>query len=87
MRYAAEPVPSSVDPVIAEYLDRQFNAIGLAFTPEGRVVLPTVSALPARPIPGALVYLESGADPTQNGFYGCVKNSQGEGEWKKFDLN
>ena len=83
MRYSAEPVPSGIDPVTAEYLDRQFNAIGLAFTPEGRVVLPTVSVLPERLIFGAIVYLESGTDPTQNGFYGCVKNSQGEGEWKK----
>lgn len=83
MRYAAEPVPSSVDPVTAEYLDRQFNAIGLAFTPEGRVVLPTVSNLPARLIPGAIVYVEDATDTTKNGFYGCVKNSQGEGEWKK----
>ena len=83
MRYAAEPVPSGIDPVMAEYLDRQFNAIGLAFTPEGRVVLPTVSNLPARSIPGAIVYVEDATDPTQNGFYGCVKNSQGEGEWKK----
>jgi len=86
MRYAAEPVPSGIDPIIAEYLDRQFNAIGLAFTPEGRVVLPTVSTLPARLIPGALVYLEDGKDPTQNGFYGCVKNSQGEGEWKRLQI-
>ena len=83
MRYAAEPVPSGIDPVIAEYLDRQFNAIGLAFTPEGRVVMPTVSELPGRLIPGAIVYLEDGTDSTKNGFYGCVNNSQGEGEWKK----
>jgi hypothetical protein len=87
MRYAAEPVPSGVDPVLAEYLDRQFNAIGLAFTPEGRIVLPTTSTLPARKIPGAIVYIENGVDPTQNGFYGCVKDSQGEGEWKKLQLS
>ena len=83
MRYAAEPVPSSVDPVTAEYLNRQFNAIGFALAPDGRLVLPTLSMLPERSIPGALVYLESPTDPTQNGFYGCVKDSQGEGEWKK----
>jgi len=86
MRYASEPAPSGVDPELAEYLSRQFNAIWLAFTPEGRAVLPTVSALPAKLIPGALVYLESGTEPTQNGFYGCVKNSQGEGEWKKLQI-
>ena len=86
MRYTAEPVPASVDPVTAEYLDRQFNAVGLAFTLEGSVTLPKISVIPSRPAPGSIVYIEDATDPSKNGFYGCIKNGQGVGEWKKLQV-
>jgi hypothetical protein len=80
--YAAEPVPSGLDAIMASYLDRQFNLIQMAFMSQF-VVTPKTGQLPERGIPGAIIYIEDGTDPTKNGFYGCVKNSQGEGEWKK----
>ena len=79
--YAAEPVPADVDAITASYLDRQFNAIQSALF--AQFVAPKMARLPERGIPGAIIYIESEVDPTQNGFYGCVKNSQGDGEWKK----
>jgi hypothetical protein len=78
--YAAEPVPQGIEAVTASYLDRQFNQIQTAFMSQ---VAPTMGQLPDRGIPGAIIYVEDGTDPSKNGFYGCVKNSQGEGEWKK----
>jgi hypothetical protein len=88
--FAAEPVPASIEAVTASYLDRQFNAIQNAFS--GQFVAPKAAVLPNprlpdRLIPGAIIYIENEVDPTQNGFYGCVKNSQGEGEWKKLQLS
>ena len=80
-QYAAEPVPAGVEALTASYLDRQFNAIQLALM--DNFIAPNAAELPARGIPGAIIYIENDVDPTQNGFYGCVKNSQGEGEWKK----
>lgn len=78
-----DPPPSSLDPETAEYLNRQFVGISGALTPLGQLVAPTSGRLPEASIPGAIIYIEDGADPSKNGFYGCVKNSQGEGEWKK----
>lgn len=80
--YAAEPVPREIEAVTASYLDRQFNQIQTAFMSRF-VVAPSTGQLPERGIPGAIVYVEDGTDPSRNGFYGCVKNSQGVGEWKK----
>ena len=80
--YAAEPVPQGVEAVTASYLDRQFNQIQTAFMSQF-VVAPSTGQIPERGIPGAIIYVEDGTDPSKNGFYGCVKNSQGEGEWKK----
>ena len=79
--YAAEPVPADVEPVTSSYLDRQFNAIQQAFMTS--FMVPASAVLPKRPIPGALIYLENATDSSINGFYGCVKNSAGEGEWKR----
>jgi hypothetical protein len=79
--YAAEPVPKSVEEVTSSYLDRQFNAIQQAFM--AGFMVPRSSILPNRVIPGALIYIENAKDSSINGFYGCVKNSSGEGEWKK----
>ena len=73
-----------VEAVTASYLDRQFNNIQSAFM--AQFIAPKAAVLPDRGIPGAIIYIENEWDPTQNGFYGCVKNSQGEGEWKKLQL-
>lgn len=80
-QYAAESVPASVDATLAEYLMRQLVGIQNALT-NNSVVL-EVSEIPPRPIPSAIINLNDRDDPTQNGFYACVYNSQGEGEWKK----
>ena len=80
--YAAEPVPNDVDAITASYLDRQFNQIQTAFM-TNFIVTPKTGQLPERGIPGAIMYVEDSTDSSKNGFYGCVKNSQGEGEWKK----
>lgn len=80
-QYSAEPVPASVDATLAEYLMRQLVGIQNALT-NNSIVL-EVSEIPARPIPGAIINLNDRDDPTQNGFYACVYDSQGEGEWKK----
>ena len=82
-QYVAEPVPSEVETVTASYLDRQFNAIQVALMTD--FIAPKTAVLPERGIPGAIIYIENQVDPTQNGFYGCVKNSQGVGEWKKLN--
>ena len=83
--YAAEPVPAGVEASTASYLDRQFNAIQTALMAD--FIAPKTAVLPDRGIPGAIIYIENEVDPTQNGFYGCVKTSQGVGAWKKFNLN
>ena len=80
-QFAAEPLPSELDPVLSEYLDRQFNAIQLSFM--AKFTAPYVTELPWRPIVGGIVYLRDQDDPNDNGFYGCVGDSQGEGVWKK----
>ena len=80
-QFAAESVPSSLEPVLAEFLNRQLNAIQLAFMSE--FIATSVDELPTRPIVGAIVYLRGQEDPANNGFYGCVEDSQGAGQWKK----
>ena len=80
--YAAEPVPQGIEAVTASYLDRQFNQIQTAFMSQF-ITAPKGGQVPERGIPGAIIYIEDGTDPSKNGFYGCVRNSQGEGEWKK----
>ena len=78
MNFSSEPVPFSVEPTTASYLDRQFNAIGLCLTPDGRMVLPTLSILPERSIPGGLVYVVG------DGVYACIsQEAEGIAEWIK----
>lgn len=81
--YAAEPVPQTIDLELSEFLDRQFNAIQLAFM--SRFIAPQVATLP-NPMVGAVVSLNNEANPTDNGFYACIANSQGDGEWKKLQV-
>ena len=78
--YAAEPVPAGIDPALAEYLMRQMIGIQNALSTSG--ILMEVAVLP-RPISGALVNLNDQTNPSGNGIYACVVNSQGVGEWKK----
>lgn len=80
-QYAAEPVPASVDSVLAEYLMRQMIGIQNALTNNSIVM--EVAQLPPRAIPGAIINLNNEVNPADNGFYVCVYNSQGDGEWKK----
>ena len=78
MIYASEPVPSECDPVTAAYLDRQFCAIGLAMTPEGRLILPTASELPSRILPGAILYIVG------DGIYACISDTaEGTASWTR----
>jgi len=81
--YAAEPVPQSIDATLSEFLDRQFNAIQLAFM--SRFIAPQVATLPT-PMVGAVVSLTNESNPTDNGFYACIANSQGDGEWKRLQI-
>ena len=76
MNFASEPVPFDVEPSVASYLERQFNAIGLCFTPDGRMVLPTLSILPERSVPGGLIYVVG------EGVYACISTkAEGIAEW------
>ena len=80
-QYAAEPVPEGVDPVLAEYLMRQM--IGIENSLTNNSIVMEVAVLPQSPIPGAIINLNNEVNKADNGFYVCVYNSQGEGEWKK----
>jgi hypothetical protein len=76
--YAADPVPAELDGVTAEYLNRQFNAIGVALTPEGQVIVPTSGIVPFRVIEGGIVYVPN------DGMYACIKTeANGVAEWTK----
>ena len=78
--YAAEPVPATVEPTLAEYLMRQMIGIQNALTNNSIVM--EVAELPPRAIPGAIINLNNEASPADNGFYVCVYEN-GEGAWKK----
>ena len=73
-----DPPPSNLDPETAEYLNRQFVAIGGALTPVGQLVVPKNGEVPAAPIPGAVLYVEG------DGLYACLKTTaEGTAEWIK----
>ena len=83
-QYAAEPVPSSVDPELAEYLMRQF--IGIQFGTSGdEYRIPVVSKIPDREVPGAMVMLnrDDGGDKSFNGVWVCQSDSTGGFAWKR----
>ena len=83
-QYAAEPVPSSVDPELAEYLMRQF--IGIQYgVGQNQLALPIVSQLPKKLIEGAMVVLEveAGGDKTFNGLWICQPDSNGIFKWRR----
>ena len=76
MRYSSEPVPSATEPALADYLDRQFNA--LANASDAAFIVPTLSVLPQRAIPGGVVYVKD------DGLYACINEvADGDATWKK----
>jgi hypothetical protein len=76
--YSADPVPSELDAVTAEYLNRQFNAITVALTPTAQVIVPQSGIVPLRPAEGGIVYVPN------EGMYACVKTeADGVAEWLK----
>ena len=76
MTYRAEPVPTDVEEVLAEYLDRQFYGIDSHLS---RFVAPVIGAQPLRLEMGAIVYVR------EEGFFGCVEEN-GDLVWKKLNL-
>jgi hypothetical protein len=83
-RYAAEPVPASVDAHLAEYLNRQLQSIEIALRSDFQA--PRLNELPERAVIGAVVLIRNLEKPEQDGFWACVEESQGVGEWKKLVL-
>ena len=81
MIYIAEPVPSDVDRVLAEYLQRQTTAIQLAVMNASRAM--EVSKLPLVAKAGELVCLNDRADAANNGIYAGIYNDQGAVTWQK----
>jgi len=82
--FAAEPVPHQIDPMLAEYLDRQFQAIMVALRSDFQV--PRFAELPSVIVKGGVIHVDNKVDAAQNGFYVCLTNSQGDGEWKRLVL-
>ena len=76
--YMCDPPPSSIERETAEYLNRQFVAIGSALTPVGQLIAPTSSEVPQASIPGAVLYVEG------DGLYACLKTTaEGTATWIK----
>ena len=76
--FSSDPVPSELDGVTAEYLNRQFNAIGVAMTPGAQVQVPKSGIVPLRPVEGGIVYVPD------DGMYACIKTeANGVAEWMK----
>jgi len=76
--YSAEPVPNQIDSVTAEYLNRQFTAIGVALSPEGQVMVPSNGIVPRSVVEGGIVYVPN------DGLYACLKTeADGVAEWMK----
>ena len=82
--FAAEPIPHQIDPILAEYLDRQFQAIMVALRSDFQA--PRFTELPDRKVRGAVIHVDNKVDTAQNGFYVCLTNSQGDGVWKRLVL-
>jgi hypothetical protein len=82
--FAAEPIPHHIEPILAEYLDRQFQAIMVALRSDFQA--PRFTDLPDRKVKGAVIHVANPADGSCNGFYVCVTNGEGDGEWKRLVL-
>lgn len=85
MSYTAEPVPAGVDPVLAEYLNRQMILIQNLAGGAGSPTPPTVSEVPENIMPGAMVNLDrqDGGDKALNGMWACITDSRGQYVWKR----
>lgn len=83
-RYAAEPIPYGLDPLLGEYLNRQLQAIEVALRSDFQA--PRFTELPERKVIGAVVLVRNEEKPEQDGFYACIEVSQGVGEWKRLVL-
>lgn len=92
-QYAAEAVPVTVEPELAEYLDRQLHLIELAISTAGAVAIVTeVDETPNADTPkvaGAFMNVNQpkgvqGLDYSKNGLWGCMYNHKGELEWKRY---
>ena len=57
--------------------------IGIENALSNSSIVMEVAGCSPRPIPGAIINLNNEVNKADNGFYVCVYNSQGEGEWKK----
>ena len=86
--FAAEPVPHHIDPILAEYLDRQFQAIMVALRSDFQV--PRFTEVPDAIVLGAVIHIATQTDDAdeqkKNGFYVCVANDKGVVEWKRMVL-
>jgi hypothetical protein len=74
MRYAPEPVPTSVDPELAEFLSRQL--ILLSQSSDSQFVVPVVYEIPETRPEGSIIYLKD------DGMYVCISQG-GDKVWKK----
>ena len=80
MRFAPEPIPSTVEPELAQYLDRQFNNIANAS--DAVFIAPTLQALPQRNVAGGIVYI------VDDGMYCCISTTKGgDALWRKIQTS
>ena len=91
--FVAEPVPTSLDAELAEYLNRMLTAVQLGIETAGAVAI--VSETPDAPngdtplVAGAFLNVNQprgldGTDYSRNGLWGCMYNHQGNLEWKRY---
>jgi len=83
-QYSADPVPSNLDPALAEYLNRQLQGIEIALRSDFQA--PRMTEVPQKKVIGAVILVRNKKNPAQDGFWVCIENSQGEGEWKMLHL-
>lgn len=76
MKYSAEPVPSTVEPNLAQYLDRQF--IQISMSTDTTFIAPIVNEVPEQLIPGGIIYV------IDDGMYCCISTTKGgDALWRK----
>lgn len=78
--YIAEPLPTQLDPLIAEYLGRQFQAIQTVFM--SSLIVPEVLELSESELPGAMCILAEPYDSFAAGLYINLKDENGDTAWK-----
>lgn len=84
-KYFADPVPTEVDPVLAEYLMRQLVAIQNATSGPSDSICETVEEIPTDLVPGKIVNVNLvDGDKSYNGLWACVTNNSGVYSWRRF---